>query len=132
MSYPAYYTTNGYPGGTGRNAFVIQMFPNSAQAGQLNIFYYRLPLRVQDPVANPANYDTLLDVIDGWDDMIVDYAQMRALIKARSQDWQIAQQMYESKITNVIDQTRQFHDQPQYFSYDTMVMPWAYDSWGGF
>jgi hypothetical protein len=132
MSYPAYYTTNGYPGGIGRNAFVIQMFPNSAQAGQLNIFYYRLPVRIQDPVTNPANYNVQLDLIEGWDDMVVDYAVMRAYVKSGNQAWQQSQQMYEAKLSNVIDQTRQFHDQPQYMSYDTMVMPWAYDSWGGF
>jgi hypothetical protein len=132
MSYPAYWTTHGYPGGVGRNAFVIQVFPNSAQAGNLNIYYYRLPLRILDPVANPASYNLPLDLIEGWDDMIIDYAHMRGLIKARNEDWKIAQAMYEAKVTNIVDQTRQFHNQPQYMSYDTMVMPWAYDSWGGF
>lgn len=132
MSYPAYYTTNGYPGGVGRNAFTIQLFPNPAQAGFLIIFYYRLPVRILDPVANPSTYNTLLDCIDGWDDMVIDYTCMRALLKRLDERWQIYQALYEAKITNIIDQTRQFHDQPQYFTYDTMVMPWAYDSWGGF
>lgn len=132
MSYPAYWTTQGIPGGSGRNAFAIQLFPNSGQAGNLNIFYYRMPVRIQDPVQTPAAYNTTLDCIEGWDDMVIDFAFMRALIKARNADWQAAQQMYEQKIANIIDQTRQFHDQPAYMTYDTMIMPWAYDSWGGF
>lgn len=132
MSYPAYWCTRGYPGGVGRNLFVIQLFPNPAQFGQLNLFYYRLPTRFPDPVINPAAYTQPVDVIEGWDDMIVDFAVMRALIKARNPDWQILQQIYEQKMTNVIDTTRRFHDQAQHLTYDTMIMPWAYDSWGGF
>ena len=132
MSYPAYYCTSGYPGGVGRNAFVIQLFPNSAQAGQLNIFYYRMPVPIADPVANPASYNTLLDIIEGWEDMVVDYALMKGLLKRQDQSWKDIKDMYEAKIENIINQTRQFHDQPQYITYDTMVMPWAYDSWGGF
>lgn len=132
MSYPAYWVTRGYPGGTGRNQFVIQIFPNAAQGGQLNIFYYRLPLRIGDPVATPANYTQTLDLIEGWDDMLVDYAYMQALIKKRDPQWQVAQAAYEQKMTNIIDTTRRFNDQSQYMTYDTMVMPWAYDSWGGF
>ena len=132
MSYPAYWVTAGYPGGVGRSAFQIQVFPNPAQAGQLNIFYYRLPLRITDPVATPANYALNLDIIEGWDDLIVDYSHMRGLIKARNSDWQALQAIYESKVNNIIDQTRHFHDQPAYITYDTMIMPWAYDSWGGF
>ena len=132
MSYPAYWVTSGYPGGVGRSTFQIQVFPNPAQAGQLNIYYYRLPTHLNDPVADPTQYAITLDMIEGWDDLIVDYAQMRALIKARNSDWQAIQAIYESKVNNIIDQTRHFHDQPLYITYDTMVMPWAYDSWGGF
>jgi hypothetical protein len=132
MSYPAYWCTRGYPGGVGRNAFVIQIFPNPAQGGNLNIFYYRLPLRIQDPIANAANYDVELDCYEGWDDMVVDYAVMRALLKQRSETWQTYAQMYENKVTNIVNVASRNTDQPQYMSYDTMVMPWAFDSWGGF
>lgn len=131
MSYPAYYVTRGYPGGTGRNLFVIQIFPNAAQAGNLNIFYYRDPIYIPDPVANPANYLTTLDITNGWDDLVVDYAYMQALIKKRDPQWQMAQSMYEAKMGHIIDMTRRFNDQPQYFTYDTLAIPWAGDSWGG-
>lgn len=132
MSYPAYWCTRGYCGGTGRNAFVIQLFPNPGQNGVLNLFYYRLPTRLTDPVMSPSQYTTTLDLMEGWDDLVVDFAVMRGLIKARNPDWQNRAQMYDAKLTNVIDMTRQTFDQPQYLTYDTMVMPWAYDSWGGF
>lgn len=131
MSYPSFWTTRGYPGGTGRNAFLIQLYPNPSQAGILNVFYYRLPVRIGDPVATPANYNLPLDVIEGWDDMVVDYAVVQAFIKTRNPDWQNLMQLYESKMNNLIDNTRRISDQSQYLTYDNMVMPWAFDSWGG-
>jgi hypothetical protein len=129
MSYPSWYCTRGYPGGTGRNAFSIQVFPLPAQAGTLNIWYYRMPARIPDPVANPAAYTQTLDCLDGWEDMVIDFVMMRALIKVRSADWQIAQALYEAKVTNIVDATRHFHDQPTYIGYDTMVMPWTGGGW---
>jgi len=131
MTYPSYWVTRGYPGGTGRNEFVIQMFPNPAQPGHLNLFYYRLPTRVHDPVADPSMYEAPLDLIEGWDDLIVDYCQMQAFIKQQNPLWQQIQSLYEQKMVNIVDQTRRFNDQPQYFNYDGMLMPWATDTWGG-
>lgn len=130
MSYPQYWMTRGYPGGTGRNKFVIQIFPQSSQAGNLNVFYYRQPVRLSDPVANPTVYDVTLDCQEGWDDMIVDYAYMKGLIKARDPQWQVAQQMYEAKMVNVIDTTRRYNDQPQFMQYDFQPMPWGFDGGG--
>jgi hypothetical protein len=132
MSYPAYWCTRGYPGGTGRNAYVIQVFPNPGQSGQLNIFYYRLPYRLPSPDVYPSAYELPIDCYEGWDDMIVDYVQMQGLIKQRNPDWQAAQAMYEAKVVAIVNVASRMTDQPQYITYDTMVMPWAYDSWGGF
>jgi hypothetical protein len=129
MSYPSYWCTRGYPGGTGRNAYVIQLYPQAAQAGQLNIFYYRLPIRT-DPVVTPANYTVTLDLLEGWDDVLIEYAQMKALIKARDPGWKDSQQRYADMITNIIDMASRDTDQPQYFAYDNMLTPWG-DSMGG-
>lgn len=129
-TYPSYWITRGYAGGTGRNLFVIQIYPQSSQAGVLNLWYYRLPIRLGDPVANPANYNVTLDVIEGWDDLVVDYAAMQALIKQRSPDWQIAQQLYEQKMTAIIDQTRLVGDQAQYMTWDNPMGWGGWDMWG--
>ncbi len=130
MSYPAYWCTRGYPGGTGRNLYVIQLYPQPAQAGKLNIFYYRLPIRVPDPVATPANYTVTLDLIEGWDDVLIEYTLMKGLIKARDPGWKDCQQRYADMITNIIDMASRDSDQPQYFSYDNMLTPWGDNSWG--
>ena len=130
-AYPTFYVTRGYPGGTGRNQFVIQIYPNPAQAGFLNVFYYRMPTRLPDPVANPSVYNTTLDCIEGWDDLVIDYTVMQAMIKQRSPEWQTAQQLYEQKMASIIDQTRRFNDQAAYMQYDGTMMPWGSDAWGG-
>lgn len=129
-TYPGWYVVRGYPGGSGRNNFVIQLYPNPGQAGNLNIFYYRMPIRIQDPVADPSQYLVTLDILEGWEDMVIDYAHARALLKARDSRYQNMMDMYEAKVTAIINQSRQFNDQPQYFSYDSMSMPWGSD-WGG-
>jgi hypothetical protein len=129
-SYPAYYVTRGYVGGTGRNQFVIQLFPQPSQAGVLNIFYYRLPIRIGDPISTPTNYTLTLDCQEGWDDLVIDYGHYQGLIKARNPEWQNIKAEYETKMTNLIDVTRRYTDQPQYMSYDAMLMPWGGSDWG--
>lgn len=130
-TYPGWWMTRGNPGGTGRNAFVIQLYPNPGQRGQLNLFYYRMPVILQNPVANPAAYTSTLDIIEGWDDMVIDYVHYHALIKARNPSYKDIQALYEQKVEAIINQTRQFSDQPRYFSYDQMMMPWGSD-FGGY
>lgn len=130
-TYPSYWVTRGFAGGTGRSLFVIQIYPQSAQAGVLNLFYYRLPFRIGDPVANPSNYTVQLDCIEGWDDLVIDYAGVQALIKARSPDWEISKKLYEEKMANVIDQTRLVGDQAQYMTWDNPMGWGGWDMWGG-
>jgi hypothetical protein len=132
MAYPSYWCTRGYPGGSGNNTFLIQLFPNSGQAGQLNLFYYRLPTHINDPVADPSQYNVSLDILAGWDDMVIDWVYKEGLLKRHDPQWEVANGIYESKMTSLIDQSRRFNDQPQYFGYDGMVAPWgAGDGWGG-
>ena len=98
----------------------------------MNIFYYRLPVRITDPVATPSNYQITLDLIEGWDDMLIEYVYMQGLIKRRDPAWKDAEARYEAKMTNIIDMASRDTDQPQYFSYDNMLTPWGgSDSWNG-
>lgn len=129
--YPSYFVTQGYPGGTGRNTFVIQIFPNPAQRGNLNLYYYRQPVKIADPVANPTLYTVTLDLMNGWDDLLIDFVHVQALMKARNPDYQTVLQMYEQKMVNVIDMTRRFNDQAQYLQYDMQPMGWGDFGAGG-
>ena len=127
-SYPTFYVTRGYPGGQGRNQFCFQLFPLPSQAGSLNIYYYRLPFRISDPVADATQYNVLLDINEGWEDMIVDYAMYQALIKARNPNWKDLKAEYEEKVQVMIDQTRAYHDQAKFMTAVTGVATpyWLY------
>jgi hypothetical protein len=122
-TYPRWYVTRGYPGGTGRNAFTLQVYPCPSQAGTLNIFYYRLPIRISDPVADPSQYQITLDIPEGWDDMVVEYAVVQGLKKERDPEWKDRKQEYEEKLADMVDVTRKFHDQQSYISYGTNQLP---------
>jgi hypothetical protein len=121
-SYPQWWVTRGYPGGTNRNAFVLQIYPVPSQNGTLNL-YYRLPYRFLDPVANAGEYNKPMDIIEGWDDSVVDYASYKALQKAKDPEWKDRKTDYEEKITQMIDVTRKFHDQASFMTYGTMYQP---------
>lgn len=122
-TYPRWYVLLGYPGGSGRSTFLIQLYPAASQPGTLNVYYYRQPTKIEDPVANPAALNTTLDVVEGWDDIVVDYAVYKALQRARDPEWQNRKAEYEEKVAQQVDVTRRFHDQQSYISYGTNMLP---------
>jgi len=114
---------------TGRNQQSMQLYPNPSQGGNLNVYYYRLPVRFTDPVAD-ANRN--LEIVEGWDDAIVYFSQYKAMIKDRDPMWKEMRELYESEVENLIDVTRQFHDQGRAFQHATTAVPqWLYDSGAG-
>lgn len=128
-SYPQFWVTRGYPGGSGRNNFTLQVYPVPSQGGTLQLFYYRQPTRIGDPVADPSQYLVTLDIVEGWDDAAVDYAVYKALQKVRDPSWQDRKNEYETKIVHMVDVTRQWTDQPSYFSFGTRFMPSWLTEW---
>ena len=128
-SYPQFWVTRGYPGGSGRNQFLLQVYPVPSQGGTLNVYYYRHPTRLTDPVANTAEYQVTLDIVEGWDDAVIDFAEYKALQKARDPEWKDRKAEYEEKVAQMIDVTRQWTDQPSYMTYGTRFMPSWLTEW---
>ncbi len=128
-SYPQFWVTRGYPGGSGRNEFLLQIYPVPSQGGTLQVYYYRQPTRFTDPVANPAQYALTLDIVEGWDDMVVDFATYKGLQKARNPEWQERKKEYEEKVAQIIDVTRAWTDQPSYMTFGTQFMPSWLTEW---
>lgn len=129
-SYPSYIVTLGFPGGAGNALFRCQLYPVPAQAGTLNLYYYGLPYRFLDPIANPSELAKNVTLPEGWDDLVVLYCEAEAKRKDRDPDWKDAMQLYESKMQNLIDVSRFFHDQAQSVltSSRLNVPQWLYDS----
>lgn len=100
--------------GTPNNAtypLTVSFYPVFATGGQLRLWYFRMPNRIGDPVATPANAALPVEVPEGWDDLVVDYCIIRALQKARNPEWQTRKVEFEAKLVNMIDATRAWHDQ---------------------
>src|SRR5215467_810 len=128
-SYPQFWVTRGYPEGTGRNSFQLQVYPVPSQGGTLNIIYYRLPTTINDPVADNTQYQVTLDIVEGWSDLAVEYATYKALQKARVDEWKDRRDEYNDKVEQMINVTRYFTDQPSYFSFGTRFMPSWLTEW---
>lgn len=103
-SEPDYYTIWGYPGGDSSALYLFPV-PSETLADGLRLFYYRLPRKmVQD--------DDLADLPAGWEDLVPLYVEVVARRKeARDQRWQEAFQLYEQRLEQMIQVTRQWTDQ---------------------
>lgn len=95
-SVPAFYTTRGYP-----PSLQIQLYPLPSAAGSLVIFYYK--------IAAPLTADTdVIDVPEGWDDLVLDYAEYRAFRRDSDERWQTAKAMYDQNLNSMMDTTRRY------------------------
>jgi len=122
-TYPRWYVLIGRPGGTGFQSFQIQLYPCASQSGNLYVYYYALPTRISDPVQDPSNYQLTLDIVEGWDDLIVMFVTFKAMQKERNPEWKDRKAEYEEAIAQMVDVTRKFHDQQGYISYGTNMLP---------
>lgn len=119
-SYPSFFVLRGYPGGSGTSAFKMQLYPLPSQAGNLNLYYFRMPYRF-DPTLPPGETAKTLDVPDGWDDLVVLYAEWNALRKDRDDRWTQVKALYDEKVDYLLNVSREFHDNPHYFTTATRV-----------
>lgn len=126
---PAFMVVWGFAGGTGTAAHQIQLYPVPAQNGVINLFYFRLPYRFLDPVANAGELAKVLECVEGWDDLVVQYAFYQGLKKDRDPRWQEEKQEYEEKLQDLIHTTRSFHDQGGFITSATgsYVPSWLYE-----
>lgn len=101
---PIYFTTWGFP----PNAKVI-LYPTPSVAGTLRLFVYRLPAELATSTSADAN--TTVEVPAGWDDLVIDYVEYTALRRDRDPRWQEAKQLYEERINDFWNLSRELSDQ---------------------
>ena len=90
---------------------MIKTYPVPAQNGTLIVYYYRLVV----PVSTTAESHTL-DCLPGWEDIAYDYTVYKALRKDADPRWKDQHDLYEARLLDMIDRTRSWTDQPDYFS----------------
>lgn len=95
---PSYFTSWGTP-----PAAKLILYPTPASSGSCRVKFYRVSL-------DAATSDDLLDMPEGWVDIVLDYVEFRALRKDRDPFWTDAKQMYEANLDNLITLSRRFVD----------------------
>jgi hypothetical protein len=99
----------------------IQFYPVPSQAGELNIYYYRLPTTLVNDI-------DVAEIPAGWEDLVEVYCEYVALRKDRDVRWQDSKTLYETSLQNMINVTRQLHDQARSVIVGTSAVPaWLYE-----
>lgn len=99
----------------------VQFYPVPSQAGTLNLYYYRLPTTLVNP-------NDVAEIPNGWEDLISLYCEYVALRKDRDGRWQEAKSLYEENLNNMVNVTRQLHDQARSVIVGTQAVPaWLYE-----
>lgn len=129
-SYPSWFVTKGYPGGSLTSVFRVQFYPVPSQPGNMNLFYYKMPARMGNPDTDPTQLVRTIDLPEGWDDLIVSYVEWRGLRKTKDPMWQEAYNMYKEQVDYLINVTRYYHDQQQVItSASRMMVPQWLTEW---
>lgn len=95
----------------------LTVYPAPNNAGTFTVYYYRLPTRLAE--SDNSQEASNIEVPEGWEDLIADYAEYHALRKDGSQKWQEAKALYDEKLQSMIDLTRRHTDQAGTFSFHT-------------
>jgi hypothetical protein len=117
---PAYYTMWGYP-----PSLNMILYPTPAVGGAARVFYYRVPANLETDGTDDAED---VSVPEGWEDLLIDYAEYHALRKDRDPRWQEARALYLERLGNMYDITRRWSDQAGTISVGRSHLPrWLWD-----
>jgi len=99
---PAIWTSWGTP-----PSFTLKTFPGPSLDGVLRLWYYRLPTSLAiDGTADASP----LDLVEGWDDVLTDGVEYKALRRDSDPRWQEAKQEYEEHLEAMAEATIRFTD----------------------
>lgn len=118
---PGLFWTWGYP-----PSLTIYLYPIPATAGQCTITYYRLPVRLAD---DNSDASSSLDIPQGWEDCVVDFAVYQALLRDRDPRWEQYKNFYEQHLTAMADATARYIDEGGMITEGINYVPnWLWDA----
>lgn len=91
-------------------ALKLIVFPVPGTAGNFTVYVYRLPAALAESSSADAN--TAVEIPQGYDDILLDYIEYRAMRKDRDPRWVEAKAMYDENLAQMYDNTRRWTDQP--------------------
>lgn len=123
-SYPSIYTI----WGSGSSLKLIA-FPSPGTAGSFMVWFYRLPTDLAEETNADGNED--LELPQGWDDLVLDYVEYRALRKDRDPRWTESKALYDENLATMYDNTRRWVEETGMISPETGHLPNWLTSFGG-
>jgi hypothetical protein len=120
--WPEWYSMWGVP-----PTMTITLYPTPTSAGSLYCYYYKLPaaLSVTGTAAT-----TTLDIPEGWEDLILSYAEARARLKQQRADlYQIAQGQFRDLLSALQETSTRYTDAPGQVTPD---FGWMSEDYGGY
>lgn len=102
QSTPSYWTSWGYPPNLS-----LQVFPVPSTAGTFTVYYYRLATVL---ATDGTDASDTVDIPDGWDDVLVDGVEYKALRRDSDPRWQEAKQEYEQHREALAESALRFTD----------------------
>lgn len=106
--------------GSGRTLKLIT-FPAPAVAGDFTVWYYRLPTALSE--TGTTQSASHVEIPQGWDDILLDYVEFRALRKDRDPRWVEAKAMYDENSGAMYDATRRWVDESGLIMPDSGPLP---------
>lgn len=82
--------------------------PVPSVAGNFTVYYYRLPTDLSVAGADDA---VTPEILPGWDDIVLDYVEFRAMRRDRNPAWVEAKALYDENLSSMFDATRRLTDQ---------------------
>jgi hypothetical protein len=98
---PAIWTSWGAP-----PSLTIQVYPSPSIAGTLKLYYYRLPTELA--ITDTSDASDLVDIVDGWEDVLVDGVEYKAKRRDGDSTWTEAKQEYEQHLEAMMEATLRF------------------------
>lgn len=88
-------------------ALKLVTFPAPSTAGNFTTWYYRLPTNLAEDGTAAAS---TVEIPQGWDEILLDYVEYRALRKDRDPRWQENKALYDENLLTMYENTRRWTD----------------------
>lgn len=103
QGYPAVFTLWGYT-----PSLKIVLYPSPSAAGEIKLWYYKYPTEL---ATDGSALSSLVDIPNGWNDIVVSYCEAMALRKDANPRWEEARTLYENDLAEMMDRSRRWTDQ---------------------
>lgn len=116
---PSYYSTWGT---VPTASILLYPKPDAVSGANIKVYYYKLATELATDGSAAA---TVLNIPEGWYDLIKHYVEFSALRRDRDPRWQEAKSLYDEKVNELVEMTRQLHDQvgQMYPSFSGAMVP---------